>query len=93
MFRARRAPYNTAERNLIVANYGADGGCLDNDDGSSYYAISSNVCFYGGHKSDFDGHDKVSRGNLHVHPSVYGGKCVGERSHPLVRGVSQPVEA
>jgi hypothetical protein len=69
---------NDVHRNLIVANYGADGGCLDNDDGSSYYDIHHNVCFYGGHKSDFDGHSKRSYANLHVHPSVYGVKCVGE---------------
>ena len=66
------------EHNLVVSNYGADGGCLDNDDGTSYYEIRENVCFYGGHKSDFDGHGKVSTRNLHVHPSVYGTKCVGE---------------
>ena len=33
---------------------------------------------YGGHKSDFDGNSKVSSFNLHVYPSVYGVKCVGE---------------
>ena len=62
--------------NFIVANYAADGGCLDNDDGSSYYNITRNFCVYGGHKSDFDGHDKYSSHNLHVFPSVYGTKCV-----------------
>jgi hypothetical protein len=25
--------------NFNVANYGADGGCFDNDDGSSYYKV------------------------------------------------------
>jgi hypothetical protein len=70
--------FTEAHRNLIVANYGADGGCLDNDDGTSYYKIHHNVCYYGGHKSDFDGHDKLSYENLHIHPSVYGSKCVGE---------------
>ena len=29
--------YNTIEHNFMVANYGANGGCVDNDDGSSYY--------------------------------------------------------
>ena len=43
-----------------------------------YYKIHDNVCFYGGHKSDFDGHSKLSYANLHVHPSVYGVKCIGE---------------
>ena len=70
--------FNDVHHNLIVANYGADGGCLDNDDGTSYYRIHANVCFYGGHKSDFDGHSKISSANLHIHPSVYGVKCVGE---------------
>lgn len=46
--------------------------------GTSYYHIHHNVCFYGGHKSDFDGHSKVSTANLHIHPAVYGVKCLGE---------------
>ena len=70
--------YTVVHNNFIVANYGADGGCLDNDDGTSYYRIHDNVCFFGGHKSDFDGHDKLSYGNLHIYPAVYGVKCVGE---------------
>ena len=70
--------FNRVHRNFIVANYAADGGCLDNDDGSSYYRIYRNFCVYGGHKSDFDGHSKLSYENLHVYPSVYGLKCVGE---------------
>lgn len=36
--------FNVASRNFIVANYGADGGCLDNDDGSSWYRIEDNFC-------------------------------------------------
>ena len=47
--------------NFIVANYAADGGCLDNDDGSSWYDIHHNFCLFGGHKSDFDGNSKISR--------------------------------
>ena len=70
--------FNEATANLIVANYGADGGCLDNDDGSSYYRIHHNVCVYGGHKSDFDGHSKLSYSNLHIYANVYGVKCIGE---------------
>lgn len=62
---------NNVHKNFIVANYAADGGCLDNDDGSSYYNIHHNFCVYGGHKSDFDGNSKVSRNNIHVYPSVY----------------------
>lgn len=40
--------------------------------------VASTVCFYGGHKSDFDGHSKLSYSNLHIHPSVYGIRCVAE---------------
>jgi hypothetical protein len=67
---------NVASGNFIVANYAADGGCLDNDDGSAYYDIHHNFCVFGGHKSDFDGNSKVSRSNLHVFPSVYGTRCL-----------------
>jgi hypothetical protein len=112
--------YTLAHANLIVANYGADGGCLDNDDGSSYYRIYGNACFFGGHtsprlirctpyrcmgctlltdgvlhcvcarhKSDFDGHSKLSYGNLHIHPSVYGIKCVGELQAAPKKGYAE----
>jgi hypothetical protein len=47
--------FNNVHANFIVANFAADGGCLDNDDGSSYYDIHHNVCVFGGHKGDFDG--------------------------------------
>lgn len=69
--------FNNVHRNFIVANYAADGGCLDNDDGSSYYDIHHNFCVFGGHKSDFDGNSKYSRYNIHAYASVYGDKCLG----------------
>jgi len=69
--------FNNVHKNFIVANYAADGGCLDNDDGSSYYQIHHNFCVFGGHKSDFDGNSKISSFNLHAYPSVYGAKCLG----------------
>mmetsp|Transcript_14885 Transcript_14885/g.44162 ORF Transcript_14885/g.44162 Transcript_14885/m.44162 type:complete len:907 (-) Transcript_14885:74-2794(-) len=68
---------NIITRNFMVANYGSNGGCIDNDDGSSFYNISFNFFVFGGHKSDFNGHNKLSWGNLNVYPSVYGTKCVG----------------
>jgi hypothetical protein len=67
---------NNVHHNFIVANYAADGGCLDNDDGSSYYEIHHNFCVFGGHKSDFDGNRKVSSYNIHSYPSVYGTTCL-----------------
>ena len=54
----------------------ADGGCLDNDDGSSYYHIHHNFCVFGGHKGDFDGNKKISSDNIHAYPSVYGTTCL-----------------
>lgn len=57
-----------------------DGGCLDNDDGSSYYDIHDNVCFFGGHKQNFDGHSKRGFRNLYIHPQVYGTKCIDEET-------------
>jgi hypothetical protein len=57
-------------------SYAADGGCLDNDDGSSYYHIHHNFCVYGGHKCDFDGNKKISSDNIHAFPSVYGTTCL-----------------
>ena len=69
---------NSFAQNFIVANYAADGGCLDTDDGSSYYEIRENFCVYGGHKADFDGHSKVSHHNIHAYPHVYGVACVNE---------------
>jgi hypothetical protein len=60
--------WTDAYSNLIVANYGANGGCLDNDDGSSWYKIHHNVCVFGGHKGDFDGHSKAS--SLHAHELI-----------------------
>ena len=67
--------WNNVHHNFIVANYAADGGCLDNDDGSSYYDIHHNFCVFGGHKSDFDGNRKISRNNIHAYSSVYGVTC------------------
>ena len=76
---------NDVHNNFIVSNYAADGGCLDNDDGSSYYAIHHNFCVYGGHKCDFDGNNKISSFNVHAYPSVYGTTCVvvGDQSLPI----------
>eukprot|EP01052_Picozoa_sp_SAG31_P000209 SAG31_NODE_7_length_42755_cov_130.245728_5_plen_89_part_00 len=75
----------------------ADGGCYDNDDGSSWYLEQNNFCVYGGMqpalpleslfpllsekflriisipgmKSNFEGHNKRSSGNVHAYASVY----------------------
>jgi hypothetical protein len=81
---------NNVHNNFIVANYAADGGCLDNDDGSAYYDIHHNLCMYGGHKANFDGHSKSSFNNIHVHPQVYGTKCIDEEGEGESTGTSGP---
>ena len=68
--------WNDVARNLIVANYAADGGCVDNDDGSQFYRIHHNFCVFGGHKGDFDGHSKLSYQNVHAFPVVYKPSCL-----------------
>jgi hypothetical protein len=42
---SKRPATNIAERNFIVSNYGADGGCLDNDDVSDEI-IHSSICSF-----------------------------------------------
>jgi len=81
---------NNVHNNFIVANYAADGGCLDNDDGSAYYAIHHNFCVYGGHKQNFDGHDKHSSFNVYVYPQVYGVKCIDEEQEGMDTHTSGP---
>ena len=64
--------------NLIFANYGASQG-VDNDDGSSWYHIKSNVFYTSeGFKMDYGGHDSVFEDNLVMsYPDKPGVKCVG----------------
>jgi len=76
--------YNEIHHNFFVANYGANGGCVDNDDGSSWYNLHDNFFVYGGHKSDFGGHSKHSWNNIMAYPQVYGARCVGLFGMPLV---------
>lgn len=68
----------TIASNLIFANYGASQG-VDNDDGSSWYHIRSNVFYTAeGFKMDYGGHDSVYEDNLVLaYPNKPGVKCVG----------------
>eukprot|EP00051_Salpingoeca_urceolata_P012202 m.151344 g.151344 ORF g.151344 m.151344 type:complete len:412 (-) comp17408_c0_seq6:91-1326(-) len=68
--------WSRLHNNFIVANYAADGGCYDNDDGSSWYLEQNNFCVYGGMKSNFEGHTKRSSNNVHAYASVYGDACL-----------------
>lgn len=79
------APY-LIKNNFIVAGGGANGGCADNDDGSSFYEMDSNACIYGAKKSDFNGHSKRDANNIHLFANVYGAKCVGIMDLPTKPG-------
>jgi hypothetical protein len=68
--------FDDISRNFIVAGGGANGGSLDNDDGSSFYHDHDSFYVYGGHKSDFDGKAKVSYNNVMAFANVYGSHCV-----------------
>lgn len=76
-------PYNDElAYNFIVAGGGANGGSFDHDDGSSFYDDHHNFEVYGGKKSDFDGHAKVTHDSIQAYSNVYGSKCVGISNLP-----------
>ncbi|KAJ9469344.1 hypothetical protein DIPPA_01757 [Diplonema papillatum] len=82
-----QAQYNYIHHNFIIGNDGAV-NTVDNDDGSSWYEIYQNFLVYGGHKSDFGGHDKVSHDNINAMAKVYSdGLCVADSSQN-VKGFS-----
>ena len=56
--------------NLVVSNYEATAGCVDTDDGSSWLRVERNFCVYGGHKSAFDGHAKLTVRGARVREKV-----------------------
>jgi len=45
--------------------------CIDNDDGSCFYLLHDNFEVYGGHKSDFGGHDKYTYNSINAYSKVY----------------------
>ncbi|XP_065181055.1 uncharacterized protein LOC135811743 [Sycon ciliatum] len=65
---------NNIHHNFLIGNYGSS-MCLDNDDGSAYYHHSDNYLVYGGHKSNYGGHNKVSTNNYNLYPVVYSYSC------------------
>lgn len=67
---------NNFHHNFIVSDGDADGGAIDNDDGSSFYVEHHNFAVYGGAKmGNIDGHAKVTHHNVYVYPNVYGKNC------------------
>ena len=68
----------TISKNYIFANYGAAQG-VDNDDGSSWFHIRSNVWYDSeGFKMDFGGTDSIYEDNLVVtYPHRRGQNCIG----------------
>jgi hypothetical protein len=87
-----RPLYSNITSNFIVAteggNFGpeagANGGCFDLDDGSSWADVSDNWCSYGGYKTDFNGHSHLATGNLNAYAYVYGSRCLSVSSLPVV---------
>ena len=57
--------------NFVVADYSAEGGMVDNDDGSAFFDEWANFGIYGGAKmANIDGHSKRSFGNVFAFPNV-----------------------
>jgi len=54
----------------MIGNYGSN-LCIDNDDGSAYYLNHHNFEVYGGHKSDFGGHNKFTYDSVIAYALVY----------------------
>ncbi|KAJ9469345.1 hypothetical protein DIPPA_01785 [Diplonema papillatum] len=72
--------YNYIHHNFIIGNDGAV-NTVDNDDGSSWYEIYSNFLVYGGHKTNFGGHNKISHDNINAMAKVYqDGLCVRDNA-------------
>lgn len=51
--------------------------CIDNDDGSCYYKLYENFEVYGGHKSDFGGHNKFTYDSVVPYAQDYSGSLCG----------------
>eukprot|EP01090_Pellita_catalonica_P017490 TRINITY_DN5293_c0_g1_i1.p1 TRINITY_DN5293_c0_g1~~TRINITY_DN5293_c0_g1_i1.p1 ORF type:complete len:206 (+),score=24.65 TRINITY_DN5293_c0_g1_i1:150-767(+) len=67
--------YNEIHHNFMICNYGSN-MCIDNDDGSSYYLNHHNFAVYGGHKSDFGGHNKYTYDSIDAYAQDYRqGRC------------------
>lgn len=61
--------WNNIHNNFMLCNYGSN-MCIDNDDGSAYYLNHHNFEVYGGHKSDFGGHNKYTYDALVAYAQV-----------------------
>jgi len=74
--------FNEIDHNFFICNYGSN-MCIDNDDGSSYYLLHDNFEVYGGHKSDFGGHDKFTYNSINAYSKVYtDGRCCDIETQP-----------
>jgi hypothetical protein len=87
--------YNNVSHNLFISNYNSFDG-IDNDDGSSYYDISSNVFYLNeGLKSDYHGHGKLYHDNINIgagaiDPRAVIVACPLLLSTPVSQWVAQP---
>jgi hypothetical protein len=74
--------YNEIHHNFFICNYGSE-MCIDNDDGSSYYLNHDNFEVYGGHKSNWGGHNKFTYNSINAYSQVYAdGPCCDIESQP-----------
>lgn len=69
--------FNDIHHNFFICNYGSN-MCIDNDDGSSYYLNHHNFEVYGGHKSDFGGHNKFTYSTIMAYSQDYQQGLCGE---------------
>ena len=75
--------YSEIHHNFLIGNDGAV-NTVDNDDGSSFYRIHHNFLVYGGHKSNWGGHSKLSYNNINAMAKVYqDGRCVQDIAESL----------
>jgi len=69
--------YNDIHHNFMICNYGSN-MCIDNDDGSAYYLNHHNYEVYGGHKSDFCGHNKFTYSSVVPYAQDYQNGLCGD---------------
>ena len=70
---------NNFHHNFIVAMSNgshADAGCFCFDDGTSYYDVHHNLCWYGGFKTMYGGHSHAVYSNYFISAMTYGFRCI-----------------
>ena len=75
--------YDEIRSNFWIANYHANRGAVDNDDGSAYYSTHDNFFVYsdGGLKNDFGGHDNHHVRNVYAYTGKALNVCPALEGH------------